>query len=114
MRVNPKILGNKGENMALKYLKSKGYKIIEQNFTCMLGEIDIMARHDGFLVFVEVKTRTSNMFGRPAEAVDYRKQEKIRKIALYYQRVKGLFSEPVRFDVVEVLGDEINLIDGAF
>ena len=70
--------------------------------------------HNKMLVFIEVKTRASLKFGRPSEAVDERKQMKLKNLALFYQRVKKKHDIPVRFDVVEVLDDEINLIVGAF
>ena len=70
-------LGIYGEKLALKYLKKQKYKILEKNFRCALGEIDIVAKDGGFLVFVEVKTRSSNAFGEPMEAVDFYKQRKL-------------------------------------
>ena len=70
-------LGIYGEKLALKYLKKQKYKILEKNFRCALGEIDIVAKDGEFLVFVEVKTRSSNAFGEPMEAVDFYKQRKL-------------------------------------
>ena len=107
-------LGIKGEKLAQKFLKKNKYKILETNYKCQIGEIDIVATKNNFLVFVEVKTRQSAKFGLPREAVDEYKQHKLKTLALYYQRAKNLFDMPVMFAVVEVLGDEITLIENAF
>ena len=112
--MNKIALGISGEKLATKYLKKHKYKILERNFRCILGEVDIIAKQGETLVFVEVKTRSSCAFGRPCEAVDEVKQEKLRKLALYYQRIKRAYNIPLRFDVVEVLDNEINLIVNAF
>ena len=107
-------LGIYGEKLALKYLKKQKYKILEKNFRCALGEIDIVAKDGGFLVFVEVKTRSSNAFGEPMEAVDFYKQRKLSKLAVYYQKLKRKLDVPVRFDVVDIVGEQITLIKSAF
>lgn len=112
--MNKIALGVSGEKRAAKFLKKHKYKIIEKNFRCALGEVDIIAKQGETLVFIEVKTRSSCAFGRPAEAVDEVKQQKLRRLALYYQRYKRAYDIPLRFDVVEVLDDEINLIENAF
>lgn len=100
---NKKELGNNGEEIASRYLVKKNYKIIDRNFHCKLGEIDIIAKEKDEIVFIEVKTRTSIEYGRPAEAVDYRKQIHIYKTANYYLLKHNLCNIPVRFDVIEVL-----------
>jgi len=95
-------LGTRGEGLAVKHLKNKGYRIIKRNFKTPSGEIDIIAQDGDTLVFVEVKARTGESFGRPEEAVGPRKQKKIRTIAQQY-----LFSQKkeraARFDIVSVL-----------
>ncbi|MBR4270697.1 MAG: YraN family protein [Clostridia bacterium] len=106
--------GKRGEQEAISYLKKQGYKILDTNFSCPLGEIDIVAMHKGFLVIVEVKARSSVLFGRPSEAVDEFKQHKLIDLALTYQVAKGLQDMPLRFDVVEILDGSINLIPNAF
>ena len=103
-----------GENLAIKYLKKQKYKIICSNYTNFIGEIDIIAKDKKCLVFVEVKSRSTLEFGRPSEAVDENKQNKIREIATYYLKQNKLFDSPCRFDVIEVLGEEINHIPNAF
>lgn len=102
-----KLLGNRGEDLAVKFLKGKGYRLITRNFKTSIGEIDIVAEDNGTLVFVEVKTRSAVSFGHPFEAVTYRKREKIKKVALCY--LKNC-KKPVaaRFDVlsIEMKGDD--------
>ena len=95
-------LGKKGEELAISQLKALKYKILERNFKCPLGEIDIIARDKNTLVFVEVKTRATRDFGGPAAAVDGRKQRQLSKVALTYLNQKKLSGVPARFDVVAV------------
>ena len=115
-----KDIGNFGEQAASDYLESKGMKIIKRNFYCRAGELDIIATDGEYTVFVEVKTRKSAQYGRASEFVDYQKQQKIIKTALYYI---GASDTPCRFDVVEVyyheavngkVVDSINHIENAF
>ncbi len=95
-------LGRKGEELAIARLKSLNYKILERNFKCSLGEIDIIARESSTLVFVEVKTRATKDFGGPAAAVNERKQRQLSKVALTYITQKKLANVAARFDVVAV------------
>lgn len=115
-----KELGKKGEEIAEKYLRNWNYKILEKNYRCgKLGEIDIVAYEGRTLVFVEVKTRKTEEFGTAEEAVDFRKQEKIRKLAQYYIHKNKLKEVEVRFDVVSIFMERdnsyrINLLKDAF
>jgi putative endonuclease len=94
-------LGKKGEELAVRFLKKEGYRIIDKNYRTPFGEIDIIADDGGVLVFVEVKTRSGDVFGSPFEAVDRRKRDKIRKVALCY--LKKIKKEPAaRFDVLSI------------
>lgn len=94
-------ISKEGEELARRFLKKKGYKIIEQNYKAPMGEIDIIAMDGKTLVFVEVKTRESLEFGQPFEAVNYIKRKKIEKVALsYLKRLKEL--PPSRFDVLSI------------
>lgn len=111
---NQQVYGLKGEALAVKYLKKQGYKIIARNYKCPIGEIDIIAKHKGVLVFIEVKSRNSLAFGRPVEAVDEFKQRKLEQLASFYINTNKLYDVFARFDVVEVLGDQINLIQNAW
>lgn len=94
-------VGDRGEDIAVRFLKKKGYKIIERNYRTPIGEIDVIAGDKKTLVFVEVKTRLCDSFGYPEEAVDYRKKKKIEKVALYYlSKIKQ--EVPSRFDVISI------------
>lgn len=95
-------LGGAGEELAAAALKRQGYKIVERNYVTPLGEIDLIAKQKGFLVFIEVKTRQSGRFGTPAEAVHPAKQAKLRRLADYYLKQRRLGEVPVRFDVVGI------------
>ncbi|RKY38894.1 MAG: YraN family protein [Candidatus Omnitrophota bacterium] len=95
-------LGQWGEEVAVKFLRKKGCRIIAQNYASPWGEIDIIAKEKRCLVFVEVKTRSSSRFGLPQEAVDRRKQKQISKSALYYLSTHQLLNTPARFDVVSI------------
>ena len=99
------IVGVKGENIASKYLEELGYKIIERNFTCKTGEIDIVAfdLKKEELVFIEVKTRSNYSCGTPAEAVTNVKQKHIYKAARYYIHLHNLYELYTRIDVIEIL-----------
>ena len=111
------IYGKKSEIIAADFLKQKGYKIIELNHKNKVGEIDIIAQDKEYLVFVEVKARMSRAFGDPLEAVNYRKQQKIRQVAELYLIKKRKTDANCRFDVVAILGDEdsnIRHIENAF
>ena len=96
------------------YLEKYGYKILEYNYRCRQGEVDIVARDGEYLVFCEVKYRSGAGSGYPEEAVDLRKQKKISKCALYYLTVHGLVDVPVRFDVVSIEGEQFRLYQNAF
>ncbi|MBQ7642593.1 MAG: YraN family protein [Clostridia bacterium] len=105
-------MGIKGERAALKKLKKMGYKFVKRNYTTPFGEADIICEKEGKTVFVEVKTRTSDLFGEPKEAVDFRKREKYRKIAAYYIATEG--EKDISFAVAEVVNGEVNIIEDAF
>ena len=113
-RRNNRETGSYYERMAGVYLTEKGYEILEYNYRCKLGEIDIIARDGDYLVFCEVKYRADDRKGTPAEAVDYAKQRVISKSALYYKTVNGIDEIPCRFDVVSIEDDRIILYQNAF
>lgn len=95
-------LGKMGEELAVTQLRTMKYQILERNYRCLLGEMDIIAREKGSLVFVEVKTRATKDFGGPAAAVHERKQRQLSRIALLYLNQKKIRDVPARFDVVAV------------
>ena len=95
-------LGSLGENLAVDYLISRKYRILERNFRNRIGELDIVASKDGMLCFIEVKTRTSEEYGDPLEAITPGKQRKIILMAQSYLNARGLDDLQVRFDVMAV------------
>ena len=108
-----RIKGDRGEKMAAKFLKRSGYKILERNYRSPFGEVDIIAGKGDVVAFVEVKTRSSDRFGLPSEAVDRRRMERYANAARFY--FSGMeIGCTVRFDVIEVFGKEINHIVSAF
>jgi len=111
-------LGKMGEELAVTQLRAMKYQILERNYRCLLGEMDIIAREKGSLVFVEVKTRATKDFGGPAAAVHERKQRQLSRIALLYLNQKKIRDVPARFDVVAVdlsgSNPRIEVIQNAF
>jgi len=116
--------GEYTENLACQYLENKGFKLIEKNFNCRVGEIDLIMQDNDSLVFIEVRYRRSNNFGSGAESITASKQSKLIKTAsLYLQQHAKLNKYPARFDVVSITGfietddlDNINFdwIENAF
>ncbi len=110
-------LGKKGEKIARLFLEQQGYKILAVNFRTKSGEIDLIARDNETLVFVEVKTRSSNKFGSPLDALTFHKCRQISKVALEYLMKNGGVDQPARFDVVAVrigADREVELVKNAF
>lgn len=95
-----KATGERGEELARKFLKKRGYKIIATNYRCRRGEIDIVARERGMLVFVEVRSKSNLNFGPPEESITAAKQEKMRLAAYHYLERHHALEEPWRIDVV--------------
>ncbi len=97
-------IGKWGENLACQYLESNNYKIIERNFFCRQGEIDIIAKDVAKkeIVFVEVKTRSNLKYGNPAEAVNESKRRHIRQVVNYYIYRKQIYHLAIRIDVIEI------------
>lgn len=115
LSVNKRQTGTSYEIKAEEYLMQRGYKILERNFRNRSGEIDIIAKDGEYFCFIEVKYRTTNNYGNPLEAVDFRKQNQIRKVANYYL-MKNKLNEwtPCRFDVIGFVGEEMTHIENAF
>ncbi len=95
-------LGREGERVAEKYLKKKGYILVEKNYRCHGGELDLIVLDRRVVVFVEVKTRTGQSYGSPFEAVERRKQQRMIRAAQYFLSQKGLHQRDARFDVIGV------------
>ena len=108
-----KLLGRKGEELTCKYLKKKGYEIVARNYKTPYGEADIVARQGDTYCFVEVKTRETDAFGLPSEAVTARKRERYRKIAWHFC-IAAREELSCRFDVASIYQGELEYIEGAF
>lgn len=111
---NRRKTGTVYEQAAGYYLEQQGYEILEYNYRCRRGEIDLIARDGGYLVFCEVKYRQDRRKGNPLEAVDIRKQRTIYRCAECYLAEHRLENNPCRFDVIGVEGSRIRLIKNAF
>jgi putative endonuclease len=111
-------VGNAGEDAAVQYLLRRGYHILQRNYRCRFGEIDLIARDGGTLAFVEVKTRRSQRYGPPASAVTFVKQRHLIKASQMYMTQMNKADELCRFDVVTIEMDahgmRIELIKDAF
>lgn len=94
--------GKIGEDMAVNFLKESGYKIVERNFRCNLGEIDIIALDENILAFVEVRTKNSSDFCSPQQTITFPKQKKLKKLSLYYLAKGQIKNRDCRFDVVAI------------
>jgi len=113
-------LGKRGEEAAARFLERKGLEILERNYSCPRGEIDIVAREGDRLVFVEVKTKTAREHLPPRYSVNRRKQGRIIRVARWYLKEKKASRARCRFDVVEVIGsgagrpEKLTHLPGAF
>ncbi|MCP1101609.1 putative endonuclease [Aequitasia blattaphilus] len=112
--MNNRAKGTYFEQKAGNFLHKLGYKIVEFNYRCPIGEVDIIAFDDECLVFVEVKYRKGLEYGSGLEAVDYRKQKKLSKCLLYYLAQNKMENISCRFDVIGIHDEEISLIQDAF
>lgn len=98
-----KTFGYLGEKKAREYLIKKNYTILDSNFRCSIGEIDIVASDDEYIIFIEVKTRSSSYCGYPYEAVDVRKRSRYVRLATYYIVNNKLQGNNFRFDIIELI-----------
>lgn len=113
--MNKREIGSRYEAMAVSYMQKQGMRILRRNYYCRQGEIDIIAREEPYLLFVEVKYRRNLCNGHPAEAITAAKQNRIFQAARYYLYEQQLPEDtPVRFDVVSILGSELQYIRDAF
>ena len=107
-------MGAGGEALAAGYLREHGYEVLEANFRSRFGEIDLIARMDGVIAFVEVKQRGAYSRGTPGEAVTRTKQARISGTALYYLKENRLLDARIRFDVIEIDPEGLRHIKNAF
>ena len=115
MTRNNRAVGSIYEEKIAAFLKQNGFVILERNYRCRQGEVDLICTQGPCLVFVEVKYRTDGRMGGPLEAVDKRKQRRIRQAAAHYMYSHGFAEDcACRFDVVGILGERIELVQDAF
>ena len=108
-------LGAEGEEQAAAWYEARGYEVLARNWTCREGELDLVVRNGRMYVFCEVKTRGSDAFGAPAEAVNRAKQMRLRRLAArWLEDDAPARAREIRFDVAAVLGGEIEVLEGAF
>jgi len=112
-------LGAAGEDAVAQWYAASGYSVVARNWRVREGEIDVVARRDATIVFCEVKTRRSDAFGTPAEAVTARKQARVRKLAVHWLRDNEVRADVVRFDVASVTPDGpgawiVDVLEAAF
>lgn len=113
--MNKRETGSRYEDTAAAFLKGKGLRLLEKNFRCRKGEIDLILMEGSCLVFAEVKYRSGPGCGLPLEAIDSRKQQRIRDTAAYYMYIRHVSPDtPCRFDAVGIMGKEIQWIPDAF
>ena len=112
------VLGQNGEDVAAAFYEARGFDVLDRNYRVGEGEIDVIARREGLVVFCEVKTRRSDSWGLPAEAVDWRKQQRLRRLAARWMRENKPGSAEIRFDVISLVvrdgGTEITHLPSAF
>ena len=108
-----KKLGQLGEKKARRYLRLRLWKILEKNYRCPFGEIDIIAKKGKVIAFIEVKTRLSDAYGAPSEAVNAERQHRYVNSAKYYFSGKTIDCT-IRFDIIEVFRGKLNHIENAF
>ncbi|HBV95751.1 MAG: hypothetical protein JL50_10695 [Peptococcaceae bacterium BICA1-7] len=102
MTIKRLALGRAGEEAAADYLKKRGFRLLQRNFSCMLGELDIVAMDGPCLVFVEVRTKSVNSFVLPQESITRKKKHKLKQVASFYLLVKNIKDRPLRFDVIAI------------
>jgi len=107
-------LGVRGEDLAAAWYEARGYEVVSRNWRCRLGELDLVLRDGRIFIFCEVKTRTSNAFGEPIEAVTYDKRRRIRHLAARWIEDSPIRPAEIRFDVASVMGGRVEVVEGAF
>ena len=114
MTIARRALGIAGEDAAAAWYEANGYEVVARNWTCRDGELDLVVRRQRVIVFCEVKTRATNVFGSPAEAVNHVKRQRLRVLAAKWLEDSPVRAREIRFDVVSVVGDDVEVIEGAF
>lgn len=112
--LSKKALGAYGETLTARWYQAHGYAVVARNWRCREGEIDLIVTRGDTVVFCEVKTRSSDAFGAPAEAVGWKKQRKLRVLAAIWLETSGVHPRTIRFDVAGVLRQQVEVIEAAF
>ena len=114
MTVPPRALGSAGEDAAAAWYEANGYEVLARNWRCRDGELDLVVRRARTIVFCEVKARATGVFGSPAEAVNRTKRQRLRVLAAKFLDESPVRAREIRFDVVTVVGADVEVIEGAF
>ncbi len=107
-------MGAAGEDLAAAWYEARGYRVVDRNWRCREGELDLILRSGATLVFCEVKTRSSLAFGSPLEAVTHRKRQRIRRLAAAWLHQADTGAAELRFDVAAVLDGQVEVVEAAF
>ncbi|MBI2704214.1 MAG: YraN family protein [Actinobacteria bacterium] len=108
------MLGAQGEARTADWYVANGYEVLDRNWRCRDGELDLVLRKNRTIVFCEVKTRSSDAFGVPAEAITHEKRQRLRHLAAKWLDESPVRPRQIRFDVAAILGDDLEIIEGAF
>ena len=114
MTAGRRALGARGETLAARWYEAHGYTVVDRNWRCRDGELDLVLVQGGTLIFSEVKTRTSTAYGTPAEAVTRTKQLRIRRLGMRWLDEHEVHPASIRFDVACVIGNAVEVIEAAF
>ena len=114
MTLARRALGIAGEDAAAAWYEANGYEVVARNWRCREGELDLVVRRNRTIVFCEVKTRATDAFGAPSEAVHHLKRQRLRVLAGKWLEDFPISVREIRFDVVSVIGDSVEVIEGAF
>lgn len=114
MTAGRRALGARGEALTARWYEARGYTVVARNWRCREGEIDLVLARGRTVVICEVKTRSSNAYGSPFEAVTHTKQQRLRRLALRWLDESGARAAQLRFDVAAVMGNEVDVLESAF
>ncbi len=114
MTARRQALGRYGEDLVERWYAERGYRILERNWRCGAGELDLVVTDGSQLVFCEVKTRSSDRYGTGFEAITPRKQQQVRRLAAHYVRERGGWAGPLRCDAASIMGGTVEVLTAAF